>query len=137
MVIDSKFNVMGDVREMVSVPQIDPNQTGKPPIVLMMRDDFNRIGAERIAELEKEYDVRIEPTDEMPPESEDPFVVHVDPINHMESQLPVLLPAPKSIGKLGGNKTPKFEPDNYKKKKKSKRHQQKQSRKNGRKKHRR
>ena len=51
----------------------------EPPVVMLAREDYDRFGAIRVAELEKEYDVRIVANDEALPDKEIPFIIHTNP----------------------------------------------------------
>lgn len=103
----------------------------EPPVVMLAREDYDRFGAIHVAELEKEYDVRIVATDEALPDKEIPFIIHTNPVEELKStKLPTVLPS--STDKSKRHKTPHIEAINSTKKRKHKVRQQKQSRKKNR-----
>ena len=103
-------------------------QDGEVVKVYMPQDAYNRLSPEMIAEREAAYHCKIVPVDEYEMEriKFDSVPYTIPPPMPKIPEI-VMLDNPHR-GKPGGNKTPRIEPKDYRKKKKAKRRAEKQAR---------
>ena len=103
-------------------------QDGEPVKVYMLQDAYDRLSPEMIAEREAAYHCKIVPvSDEEMKRIKDDAVPYTMPPPMPKIPEIVMLDNPHR-GKPGGNKTPRIEPKDYRKKKKAKRRAEKQAR---------
>ena len=103
-------------------------QDGEPVKVYMLQDAYDRLSPEMIAEREAAYHCKIVPvSDEEMKRIKDDAVPYTMPPRMPKIPEIVMLDNPHR-GKPGGNKTPRIEPKDYRKKKKAKRRAEKQAR---------
>ena len=96
--------------------------------VYMPKDAYDRLSPEMIAEREAAYHCKIVPvSDEEMKRIKDDAVPYTMPPPMPKIPEIVMLDNPH-LGKPGGNKTPRIEPKDYRKKKKAKRRAEKQAR---------
>ena len=101
---------------------------GEPVKVYMLKSDYDRIDPAVIAEREAAYHCKIVPVsdEEMKQIKDNAITYHAAPPMPKIPEI-VMLDNPHR-GKPGGNKTPRIEPKDYRKKKKAKRRAEKQER---------
>ena len=103
-------------------------QDGELVKVYMPKDAYDRLSPEMIAEREAAYHCKIVPvSDEEMKRIKDDAVPYTMPPPMPKIPEIVMLDNPHR-GKPGGNKTPRIEPKDYRKKKKAKRRAEKQAR---------
>ena len=103
-------------------------QDGEVVKVYMPQDAYNHLSPEMIAEREAAYHCKIVPvSDEEMKRIKDDAVLYTMPPPMPKIPEIVMLDNPHR-GKPGGNKTPRIEPKDYRKKKKAKRRAEKQAR---------
>jgi len=103
-------------------------QDGEPVKVYMLQDAYDRLLPEMIADREAAYHCKIVPVDEYEMKRiKDDAVPYTMPPPMPKIPEIVMLDNPHR-GKPGGNKTPRIEPKDYRKKKKAKRRAEKQAR---------
>lgn len=105
-------------------------QDGELVKVYMLKDAYDRLSPEMIAEREAAYHCKMVPvSDEEMKRIKDDAVPYTMPTPMSKIPEIVMLDNPHR-GKPGGNKTPRIEPKDYRKKKKAKRRAEKQARRN-------
>ena len=103
-------------------------EDGEPVKVYMLQDAYDRLSPEMIADREAAYHCKLVPVDEYEIKRiKDDAVPYTMPPPMPKIPEIVMLDNPHR-GKLGGNKTPRIEPKDYRKKKKAKRRAEKQAR---------
>jgi len=103
-------------------------QDGEPVKVYMLQDAYDRLSPEMIADRESAYHCKIVPVDECEMKRIKDDSITFNAMSETPKLPKITMLENPYLGKPGGNKTPRVEPKDYRKKKKTKRRQQKQSR---------